>query len=329
MSASGLWQFPGSAGERTTLEVKAAAQDVGKYLARFGYPDIVANGTAGLEGALAWAGPLARIDYPSLAGNLTLKAETGQFLKMEPGMGKLLGVLSLQSLPRRLTLDFRDVFSEGFAFDSIAGSAKIVKGVASTEGLAMAGPMASVAIAGTADLARETQDLTVRVVPVVGDSVAIAASLALLNPIIGAGAFLAQRLLKDPLGQMLAFEYHVTGTWEDPKVIKTRDPQSPAGKAPAEKPPARRSALTVSNLAMNRLPEPFRVAAIQMVSGPSVAENLATAAELIAKAARQRARLVVLPEWFCLMGNAEGDKVAARERDGEGPIQSFLARTAR
>jgi deaminated glutathione amidase len=65
-----------------------------------------------------------------------------------------------------------------------------------------------------------------------------------------------------------------------------------------------------------------------MVSGPSVPENLAAAAELIANAVRQRARLVVLPEWFCLMGNAEGDKVAARERDGEGPVQSFLARTA-
>jgi uncharacterized protein YhdP len=237
MSAKGLWQFPGSAGERATLELKAATQDVGKYLARFGYPDVVAKGTADLEGALAWTGPLARIDYPSLAGNLTFKAEAGQFLKLEPGMGKLLGVLSLQSLPRRLTLDFRDIFSEGFAFDSIAGSAKIAQGIATTEGLAMAGPSASIAIAGTTDLARETQDLTVRVVPVVGDSVAIAATLALLNPIIGAGAFLAQRLLKDPLGQMLAFEYHVTGTWEDPKVVKTRDPQLPAGEAPAAKPP--------------------------------------------------------------------------------------------
>jgi predicted amidohydrolase len=79
---------------------------------------------------------------------------------------------------------------------------------------------------------------------------------------------------------------------------------------------------------VTRLPEPFRVAAIQMVSGPSVAENLGAAADLIAKAARRRARLAVLPEWFCLMGNADGDKLAARERDGDGPIQSFLARTA-
>jgi uncharacterized protein YhdP len=90
-----------------------------------------------------------------------------------------------------------------------------------------------VAITGRADLARETQDLTVRVVPTVGDSVAVAAGVALLNPIIGAGALLAQRLFKDPLGQMLAYEYRVTGSWAEPKVIQVRMPnvQAPAKEA--------------------------------------------------------------------------------------------------
>jgi uncharacterized protein YhdP len=82
-----------------------------------------------------------------------------------------------------------------------------------------------VAITGQADIARETQDLVVRVVPSVGDSVAAAAAVALLNPIVGVGALLAQRLLKDPLGQMLAFEYRVTGPWEEPKVERLRAPE--------------------------------------------------------------------------------------------------------
>jgi uncharacterized protein YhdP len=82
-----------------------------------------------------------------------------------------------------------------------------------------------VAIAGKADLAKETQDLTVRVVPVLGDSVAIAAGVALLNPLIGAGALIAQRLFKDPLGQMFSYEYQVTGSWEDPKVLRVRAPE--------------------------------------------------------------------------------------------------------
>ncbi|MDG4554741.1 MAG: carbon-nitrogen hydrolase family protein [Candidatus Competibacter sp.] len=70
------------------------------------------------------------------------------------------------------------------------------------------------------------------------------------------------------------------------------------------------------------------MAAIQMVSGPDVAENLAAAAELLAQAAGQGARLAVLPENFALMGRREEEKVAAREAEGEGPIQSFLAEQA-
>lgn len=73
---------------------------------------------------------------------------------------------------------------------------------------------------------------------------------------------------------------------------------------------------------------PTRVAAVQMVSGPDVAANLARASELIARAAGDGARLVALPEYFCLMGLADTDKVRVREPDGDGPIQAFLAQTA-
>lgn len=75
------------------------------------------------------------------------------------------------------------------------------------------------------------------------------------------------------------------------------------------------------------LPGSLRVAAVQMVSRPDIAANLRDAAALIAEAAARGARLVALPEYFCLMGR-ETDKVAAREADGEGPIQDFLAKTA-
>lgn len=74
---------------------------------------------------------------------------------------------------------------------------------------------------------------------------------------------------------------------------------------------------------------PFRVAAVQTVAGPDVAANLARAGELIAEAAGQGARLVALPEYFGIMGMKDTDKVAARERDGDGPIQRFLVDTAR
>ncbi len=225
LSATGLWEPAPRGSGRTNLTVRADVKDIGKYLERFGYPDTVAKGTASLDGTVQWTGPVYRIDYPSIAGSLDVKAAKGQFVKIKSGMGNLLGMLSLQSLPRRISLDFRDVFSDGFVFDSITGSAKIVKGVASTDNLAMTGPAANVAIAGRADLANETQNITVRVVPAVGDNVALAAGLALINPIVGAGALIAQQLFKEPIGQMFAFEFQISGSWEDPKVIRARAPE--------------------------------------------------------------------------------------------------------
>ncbi len=74
---------------------------------------------------------------------------------------------------------------------------------------------------------------------------------------------------------------------------------------------------------------PFRVGLVQMVSTPSVPENLSSAAKLVAEAAGQGAKLVVLPEYFCILGMRDTDKVAAREEDGAGPIQDFLAEAAK
>jgi uncharacterized protein (TIGR02099 family) len=232
-NANGLWQ-PAAPGTppRTSFSYDIEATAAGKCLARLGHPDQLAGGTARLGGEAEWRGPVYAIDYPTLTGKLILEADNGQFLKVKPGIGKLLGVLSLQSLPRRISLDFRDVFSEGFAFDRIRGTATIRAGVLRTDDFSMVGPAATVALKGEADLARESQDLTVRVVPVIGDSVAAAAGVALLNPIVGAGALIAQRLLRDPIGQMFAFEYRVTGGWDDPKVERLASRAAPDPEAP-------------------------------------------------------------------------------------------------
>ena len=226
LSADGTWRAI-AAQQRTRMNLKLEVSDVGKYLDRIGYPGSMQRGSAKLQGKLAWAGGPQSIDYPSLSGDLSLTAEKGQFLKIEPGIGKLLGILSLQSLPRRITLDFRDVFSGGFAFDNITCSAAVAKGVLHTQDFVMRGPSAQVAMSGDIDLAAETQSLRVRVVPSVGDSLSVA-GLMLAHPVAGVASFLAQRLLKDPLGQAFAYEYAVSGSWADPKVEKLAH-ETPAG----------------------------------------------------------------------------------------------------
>jgi uncharacterized protein (TIGR02099 family) len=214
----GLWQGWRSS-PRTNANLHLEAQDLGKLLARLGYPDAVKRGTAKLDGQLSWAGSPHEINFPSLAGNLQLEANNGQFLEIEPGAGKLLGLLSLQSLPRRLTLDFRDIFSEGFAFNSISGTARIRRGVARTDDLRLEGPAARVQMQGEADLARETQNLKVRVVPQLGEGVSVAGAF-LGGPAVGIAALVAQKLLRDPIDQIAAYEYSITGTWDNPDVVK-------------------------------------------------------------------------------------------------------------
>ncbi len=227
LRADGYWQS-WAARPSTSVNVKLDVNDAGKYLDRMGYPGTMRGGHARLEGKLAWAGSPQEIDYPTLMGNVTLKVEKGQFLKADPGAAKLLGILSLQSL---LTFDLRDLFREGFAFDTLSSSAGITKGVLTTTDFDMHGAAARVGMTGDIDLAHETQKLRLRVVPALGDSAATAAMLLLnISPITGLGALIAQRILKDPLGQIFSLQYTVTGTWSEPKVERV--------SAEAAEPPA-------------------------------------------------------------------------------------------
>lgn len=212
-------------GEETQLDFTLKTRSVEKFLQRIGYVNVIRRGAAATSGALTWRGPPFRIDYPSLAGKFKLEATNGQFNKLEPGVGRLLGILSLQSLPRRITLDFRDVFSEGFAFNAIDGEFLVTKGVAQTENLRINGPAANVLMSGVIDLGAETQNLQVLIQPAVSDSVSV--GTLLVHPAVGAAVWAAQKLLKDPLGKALAYEYRITGPWGDPQVVKFRSSPSP------------------------------------------------------------------------------------------------------
>jgi uncharacterized protein (TIGR02099 family) len=226
MDANGWWRI-GRDRQTTELEVKLTTEDAGAYLDRLGFPVAVRNAPTNIAGSLMWVGAPNDFDYPSLGGKLTLNTGPGQFTKIDPGIGKLLGVLSLQSLPRRITLDFRDVFSEGFAFDDIHGEFRIDKGQMRTDNLALEGPAAKVTLTGNIDLAKETQQLDVRVKPALSSTFSAgAAVLFLANPIVGAavgaGTLLAQKLMNDPLEQLFSYDYRVTGSWSDPQVARVK-----------------------------------------------------------------------------------------------------------
>ncbi|WP_176394227.1 YhdP family protein [Chromobacterium violaceum] len=223
-------QGAGRVDSRFSLDVANA----GKLLARFGQGDVFRNGQGRLSGQLSWPGGLSDLDAAHLSGQMELDFKNGRFAKVDPGAARLLGALSLQSLPRRIRLDFTDVFSDGFAFDTLQGKASVHDGVFRSDRVEMKSPSAEVNIAGSVDLASETQALKVKVVPHVAESVALAAGAALLNPVVGIATLAAQKVLQDPVGKILSLEYEVSGSLKDPQVkrVNVGDPVQIKGKKP-------------------------------------------------------------------------------------------------
>ncbi len=227
LSGRGLWRT--GDGSRTSLDFRLEVSEVGKFLDRIGYPDHVKGANGRLYGTLTWNGDPVSLDYATLSGELQMQVEDGQFLEIEPGIGKLVSLMSLQMLPRRITLDFRDVFSKGFQFDRIASALAIERGVMTAKEFRMRGPAAEVTMNGQVDLSLETQNLHVKVIPSLGDTASTV--VGLVNPVAGLATMIAQRVLKNPLGQIFAFDYAITGTWSDPKVEKVQVQPVPQGQS--------------------------------------------------------------------------------------------------
>ena len=199
----------------TSLRFNWEIEDMGKSLKRLNYPDVIKGGSANIVGQLKWAGSPHEFDIPNLSGSLKLEAKKGQILQVEPGVGRLFSVLSLQNLPRRLTLDFKDLFSSGFIFDKITADVKIQQGIMHSDNFKMEGPTARVEIKGETDLDKETQHLYVKATPFISDTLSLAAFAG--GPAVGAAAYIAQKILKDPLNKIAETEYEIVGTWSDPQ----------------------------------------------------------------------------------------------------------------
>ncbi|MGE5115250.1 MAG: YhdP family protein, partial [Betaproteobacteria bacterium] len=242
LTGSGNWA-PGPGGRRrATLNFTLDIADSGALLERLGTPKALRGGKGKMAGQVSWVGSPLTPDFASMSGQIDIALAAGQFLKAEPGAARLLGVLSLQALPRRLLLDFRDVFQQGFAFDNVTGDVSIGQGVARTNNLRMRGVQAVVLMEGEADLARETQDLRVIVVPEINAGTASLAYAA-INPAVGLGTFLAQLFLRKPLIAAGTREFRVSGSWDDPKVERVeRKPGEPAPSTEPAPPAAAASA---------------------------------------------------------------------------------------
>ncbi|MFM0741314.1 AsmA-like C-terminal region-containing protein [Paraburkholderia xenovorans] len=207
---------------RTVFDFKLDIKDAGALLERFGQPRTLKYGAGTLSGKMVWRGGPTTIDYPTLNGNLAVDLRHGQILKVDPGVAKLLGVLSLQSLARFATLNFRDVIGEGLPFEHVTGTGQIRNGIGRTENFEMVTAPARADMKGSVDLAQETQNLHVYIVPTVSAGAAVIAA-TVINPLLGLGALVADLAFSKSVSTAFAREYAITGSWSKPHIERVKD----------------------------------------------------------------------------------------------------------
>lgn len=227
LTSTGSWLKNFNGSNRTTLLVNENISNLGRTFARFGKPGLIRGGNGTIKGELAWDGTPLGFDPQLFDGKLDILLKKGEILQIQPGAGaKLLSLLSLQSLTRFITLDLRDLYSKGFNFSTIEGKVQITDGIMNINNLSMIGNQATVITKGKINIPKETQNLDILVLPDI-NAAGASVALAIANPLVGLGSFIAQMVLKDPLSKIFSFEYLVTGTWSDPIVKKKETHKSP------------------------------------------------------------------------------------------------------
>lgn len=226
INATGRWILPKESKQlnagKTELTFDLDINNAGKLLSKLGFPKTIDDGSGKLVGQINWANAPYSFDIKSLNAELSLDLIKGTILQVDPGVARLLGVLSFQGLSRIATLDIggvlKPIVSQGTPFDRITSTGSVSNGVANIKDLSMRGPQGNIRLTGRADLIQENQDIRVTVVP---NFNAGSASLAytFINPIIGLSTMVGQFLIADEVSKLFQLDYLVQGTWANPQII--------------------------------------------------------------------------------------------------------------
>ena len=224
INANGFWSSIDEI-DKSEFYVKLESDSIKKMFDTFNYDATnIKDAKTLLEFNINWDDSPLNFAMENLNGQINMNIEKGRFLDIEPKAGRLFGLLSIQALPRRLSLDFADLFNEGFAFDTIKGNFNLEGGQAYTNNLQMVGPSGDIIIGGRTGLVAEDYDQIATVIPKVSDSLPLAS--ALFGPIgvgVGAVLYFAGELFEsipENIDKILTQQYSIKGSWENPDIEK-------------------------------------------------------------------------------------------------------------
>lgn len=238
ITGSGDWNG-NAASSHTRMKISFAAEDLGTMLGAFGYEGLVNGGKTRDQLDASWPGAPSDLSLATMDGILSIRVDDGRIPEAaSPGMGRLLGLVSLTELPRRLTLDFGDVFGKGLAFDSISGDFRLANGNAVTDNLAIIGPAANISVNGRTGLRARDYDQQMVVVPHVGNSLPLVGAVV-GGPVGAAAGFAVQGILGHGLNQAASARYRITGGWDNPVITLVEKRGGTSAAAPPLLPDAK------------------------------------------------------------------------------------------
>lgn len=219
LQAVGNWLQSG--GRYTTqLQGNASSTNVSALLSGYGFDvhNLIAN-KGQVDFQLAWDDAPFAPSLASLNGKASLDISKGRIIDIgqtsgaKMDLGRMLSIFSLQTIPRRLSLDFSDLFQKGYSFDYLKGNFEFRNGNLVTSNTRFEGPVAKVAIEGRIGLVKKDYDLGLSVTPYITSSIPVAAALVTLNPLVGVGAYAVSKVV----GSAITYHYSVTGPWNQPR----------------------------------------------------------------------------------------------------------------
>ncbi|WP_435433481.1 YhdP family phospholipid transporter [Zwartia vadi] len=220
MIAKGSWLLKGQ--ERgVSLDGEIKLLNLGKLSDQMGYENRAAEGEGTIKAKINWLNFPWVFSYAGLNGEANIDLKNGVFQHVNSRSARLLEVLSLQSLQRILSLNFRtgEEFKDGFPWNSISGDLTLNQGVVNTTDLVVRSPIARISLTGGSDLNRKVWDLNADVRPILDMSGAAVATAFVVNPIAGLSALVSQFLLRNPIERAMSAKYQVKGTWDEPELI--------------------------------------------------------------------------------------------------------------
>ena len=221
ISGSGRWVVDESdpTGSHSYVVARMTSTDIEQTMRRLDYEPGIVSDDFSMNFDIDWSGG-PRDDFrESLNGDVSVRIGIGQLSDVEPGAGRMFGLMSVVALPRRLSLDFRDVFNKGFGFDLIRGRFRLERGQTYTCNLALEGPAAQIGVVGRASLVDRDYDQTAVVSASFGNALPVVGAV-LGGPTVAAVVLIFSQIFKKPLSEVGQIYYGISGSWDEP-IIET------------------------------------------------------------------------------------------------------------